>query len=214
MTDKALVVDLDGSLLATNTFRDYLLFTGKLLARRLNLAPLVGMVKVVAERKLRLVSHSTMKRRVLSLTVRRLSPDDLSKFVDELVTRENKVVTSFVELCRAEGWHCVLATAAPSIYADNVASHFHFEASLATPLPDDPGWKEYCGEVKLAAVKTYLALHGLKLAAVVTDHHDDIPLMRFNVGYNYLVSPSPETLEAVAGEGVSYRIMQLSTSGA
>lgn len=61
----AVVIDLDGTLVATNTFRNYILFASKLSLRQGRIDIAIGCTAPVVCRKLRLITHSCMKRLIL-----------------------------------------------------------------------------------------------------------------------------------------------------
>ena len=59
---KALAIDLDGTLLSTNTFRDYLSYCGSAALHNFQFDICFSILWWVVLRKLRFVSHSRMKQ--------------------------------------------------------------------------------------------------------------------------------------------------------
>lgn len=205
---RVIVVDLDGTLVNVNTFREYLLFTAKVLTGRLRFLPVIRIMISVAMRKLRLVSHSAMKRRVLAATQSLVSGDDIDSFVRQLLQKVNIDLLNMLEKYRKEGCKILLATAAPGLYAREFADSLHLDGCVATPeVADNASWRENVGTAKLDSVCDYISGIGGELAVVVTDHYDDLPLLRYNPGVNILVNPSPATVERLTFAQVPFDIL-------
>lgn len=205
----ALIIDLDGTLLQTNTFRDYLIFCGRCALHffRWDISFLIFFW--VMFRKLRLITHSTMKRHLMQRTVlfmqRKSRMDD---FVEEELLLVNQRVKAEVERFRNRGHLLVLATAAPSFYAKAIADDLRLDACLATLLPSEVvigEWHENVGETKVQSLQHFLQQHEAHIAAIITDHQDDIPLLRFHsAGPNLLVSPSSDFLRMAEKENICF----------
>lgn len=192
---RAVVVDLDGTLLRVNTFREYLLFAMKRLLCQMRLFETSRLIWAVTARKMRLMTHSEMKRRALSSSARYLDRRDVEALVDKLLMTINQDVARLVEQYRAEGCMLLLATAAPALYAGRIADLLDFDCCVATPdVISGKEWHENVGEAKLAAVEECLREKNVSLAVVITDHYDDFPLVNRNDGLNILVNPSSKTL--------------------
>lgn len=173
------VIDLDGTLVDGNTFHEYLragLRNGH-----------VGLLVPMALRFLRLISHHSLKVAALRIIV----PDQkLTKaFVKRI--KFNPDVLRLIEEFKAEGCEILLATAAPAVYVPWIWTGEY----IATTN------EELRGERKLQAVRDYARERGLKLYAVVTDHYDDLPLLRAGTRHNILIRPSDKTKKKVAGIG-------------
>lgn len=205
----ALIIDLDGTLLQTNTFRDYLRFCGRCAtsAFRWDLSLSIGWWVML--RKMRLISHSTMKRHLMQRTVlfmqRKGRMDD---FVEEELLLCNPHVKAQMERYRNRGHMLVLATAAPNFYAKALADDHRLDACLGTPLPSEVvigDWHENVGEEKAHNLQRFLQQHDARLDAIITDHHDDLPLLRLHPqGPNYLVAPSAQLLAMADKEQIAY----------
>lgn len=206
---KALIIDLDGTLLQTNTFRDYLSFCGRCATHsfRWDLSLCIGFWVLL--RKLRLISHSTMKNHLLRRTAifmqRKSRMDD---FVEEELLCTNARVKAEVERYRNRGHLLVLATAAPALYAKAIAEDFRLDACLATPLPSEVvigDWHENVGEEKARNLQRFLQLHEAQIDAVIVDHADDLPLLRLNSeGRNLLVNPTPKSETLIQKAQIEY----------
>lgn len=212
---KALIIDLDGTLLQTNTFRDYLSFCGRCATHsfRWDLSLCIGFWVML--RKLRFISHSTMKSHLLQRTAlfmqRKSRMDD---FVEEELLCTNAQVKAEVERYRNRGHLLVLATAAPALYANAIAEDFRLDACLATPLPSEVvigDWHENVGEEKAHNLQRYLQLHEAQIDAVIVDHSDDLPLLRLNrEGRNLLVNPTPKSETLIQKEQIEYEKISIS----
>ena len=127
---------------------------------------------ITLRRKLRLISHSRAKQDLLHLSARKL----------DLVNGEKK-----------EGKLVLLATAAPQVYADTICELTGMDGCVATPTDGE----ENRNEEKVRRVKEWLLANDSTLGAVITDHWDDLPLMRFAASVKcpiWLVKPSDDTL--------------------
>lgn len=205
MKRRAVVVDLDGTLLSTNTFKDYVLFVAKESVAALRVDVTIGVAFFVALRLMRVVSHSTMKYYLLKVTVRFMGADRLSRLAEMLLLKANQDVTALCEDYRRQGCYVLLATAAPESYAGILSSRMGMDGCCATPMPRHGlQWKENVREQKREAVLQHLEPANASIAVVITDHHDDIPLMSSNPGKNLLVNPSPKTISLVRVHGIQF----------
>ncbi len=208
MKRRAVVVDLDGTLLSTNTFKDYVLFVAKESVTALRIDVTLGVMFFVALRLMRVVSHSTMKYYLLRMTARFMGADRLSRLAEMLLLKANPEVTALCEDYRKQGCYVLLATAAPESYAGIISSRMGLDGCCATPMPQpESEWKENVREQKREAVLRHLESEDASIAVVVTDHHDDIPLMSSNPGKNILVNPSSKTISIVRRNGIQIEIL-------
>lgn len=203
------VVDLDGTLVDVNTFREYILFVTKQLLKQGKLLAAAKVITAVALRKTRFISHSEMKKRILVATRKIMTNDNLDLLVRGLLGRLNVDVFNKLERYRADGYRVLLATAAPEIYARSLAEALRFDGCVATSdvAPENEAWNENVGEVKLASVRDYVSSVEGHISVVMTDHYDDLPLMHYNTGMNILVNPSEKTVSAISRHGIVFTIM-------
>lgn len=197
------VFDLDGTIYPGSTLREYFIFGAK---RLLQQRKLTGAFKIAAwaiASKLKLTSHLRAKFRVCTILHNHLSSSDLQQFAKRIADKVNPQVIQIVQQSRAKGMTPVLATASPAEYCQPLARLLGFDICLSTPLTST--LREYVenrGNRKLAAVKAV----GHSVALVVTDHHDDLPLMLFNHGINLLVNPNPHTLTILRCSNVNFTL--------
>lgn len=199
---KALAIDLDGTLLKTNTFRDYLQFCGVGALRQGKLGIAWSIVWWVALRKLRLVSHSTMKRALLNRTAAFISQQGrLDVFVEQEMSYLNPTAQRLMEPYRNRGYLLVLATAAPAFYAHCIADYVRLDLCCGTQLPSEVvigQWRECAGQTKVEALQRLLQVHKAELDVVITDHSDDLPLLNYNTsGRNIVVGASDKSLAII-----------------
>lgn len=199
--DKAIVVDLDGTLVSVNTFSRFMLFSTLLLARRGLIAGASRIIASAVARKTRFISHSRLKHTVLGVTERLMTATDIEKFVDTLSKFIRPEVVALVDNYRRRGYTTLLATAAPSLYAAPLAARLGFDGCVATLSVDAAGeaWRENSREAKLDSVKVWLDDRHYTIGAVITDHHDDRLLVEHAADADiYLVGPSKKTLDAMS----------------
>lgn len=199
---KALAIDLDGTLLATNSFQDYLSFCGHAALHAFRLDIALSIVFWVALRKLRFIRHSTMKRHLLNRTASFVQKKErLDLFVERELIAIDRRAQTMMEQYRNRGYLLVLSTAAPGIYAHAIAENLHIDLCCATVLPSEVvigQWHENVGEQKVESLCRLLKVHKAELAVVITDHFDDLPLLNYNEGVNYVINSTSKTQQILA----------------
>lgn len=200
------VIDLDGTLLDCNTFRLYITAMLGLTARRGHLIDMMTIIVFVALRGVRIISHAEMKRSILRTTARHATDEWLRDFSSKLFTHSNKRVLDVINYYKEKSYGVIIATAAPANYATWIADRVHIGVCLATSMDVDGEWSEFSGERKLEGVMQYLNKSGGELATVVTDHYDDLPLMKYNLGRNIIISPSKKTVKVLEWANVRHEI--------
>ena len=206
----SLIIDLDGTLLHTNTFRDYLLFCGRSAVHAFRWDISVRILFWVMLRKLRIVSHAIMKRHLMQSTINfMLGKNRMDDFVEEELLQTDERVRKEMEHYRNKGHLLILATAAPAFYAKAIADDLRLDACLATLLPSEVvigHWQENVGEEKVRVLQNFLKQHDLYIDAVITDHSDDLPLLRLHPeGPNLLVRPTPKTENLIRKEQIVFQ---------
>lgn len=199
---KALAIDLDGTLLSTNTFRDYLSYCGSAALHNFQFGICFSILWWVMLRKLRLVSHSRMKQALLDRTAAFMTQKSrLDHFVEKEMTYLNAHVRQIMEPYRNRGHLLVLATAAPAFYAHAIAEFLNMDLCCGTLLPSEVvigEWKECVGQHKVEALQRLLHVHKAELDVVITDHNDDLPLLNSNTtGRNIVVGANAASLAAI-----------------
>ncbi|MDE6555386.1 MAG: haloacid dehalogenase-like hydrolase [Duncaniella sp.] len=154
----AAVIDLDGTLVAGNTFT---LYVRSLFPRRPRI------ILPVLLRKLRLISHARAKEQIMQAG----APDKfLQQFVDRLCGLVRPDVLALSENCEVR----ILATAAPEAYSLPLGQLLGFTHILATRK----GLPENKSEEKCRRVVELLEAENATLKVGATDHPDDSPLVR------------------------------------
>lgn len=185
----ATVVDLDGTYSRLNTLRTYISLGVRHLLSRGRIVSVSAVAALVAMRRLRLISHRTMKFNALKLIGK--DQELLESFGEQINKSLNSDVTRFLAQRRAAGDRILLASAAADFYIPAVWDG----EFVATATDGNPARLECRGDEKLRRVNQWLESNGLRLNYVLTDHHDDAPLLKANsTGENILVNPSEKTL--------------------
>lgn len=180
------VVDLDGTLVDGNTLHEYIKagFAEVSPGNKISLAVLAVL------RCLKLISHKRMKFSALSL----IPPSDgvKKRFLSKIKMRPE--VKSIIN----NSDHVILATAAPDVYIPWLWGG----AYVATPTENNPDREECRGENKVLAIKKAVENQPYYIDTVITDHHDDLPLMKI-AREVILVHPSATTIAAVKMSGTN-----------
>lgn len=201
---KIAVFDLDGTLYDGPSLRHFFLFGARTLARRGRVGQAASILfRFAAWKWGHLMSHADMKHANCRLLEENLTRADVARFVEGMDSRINPQVLNLLDHCRAEGYLTVLSTASPACYCEPLAARYGFDlCSSTTTTERREDYTENRGTRKLESI---MAVAG-RLAMVVTDHSDDLPLLAANTdGVNYLVNPSAETLRQAHDAGISYR---------
>lgn len=182
------IVDYDGTLIAGNSLHVYLRRGLATLIRRGRLGRAARLCAAMALRLLQLSSHRRMKESAARL----IGEIDISR---QLRRMERRRVAELMEQYRARGYNILIASAAYAFYL-RPAVDCHIVAS-------EPGRPECRGEAKRARVGEWLAAHDSRAAVVITDHHDDLPLLTIpGLERICLVDPSARTIAACRAAGI------------
>jgi len=194
------VIDLDGTLLDTNTFHKWMLF---LLKKSFLVSPLdtFKVLFVAFQRVLKQITHKEMKYKILKISEEGRYRPYITSFVQALEKYANQNVINFVDDTNSI---TILATAAPSLYATHIAKLYRFTHCIATPSTSKSEWFETIKEKKAEALSTLLdSLHVKKCDIVISDHHDDISIMHL-ANEVFLVNPSQKTELLVKDANISF----------
>lgn len=187
-----MVVDLDGTLVGGNTLHIYITCGLKRLLRRGRIIKTASIAGLLTLRAVHAISHRTMKFGALKhidKSDKRLK----DMFESRVGKRVNIKVMALIDQWCGDGNQILLATAAPEIYVPWIW-HNDF---LATPVEHNPERIEMRADVKADAVRVYAAANKCNIDTIVTDHHDDLPLMKLARGSVYLVRPSAATMRHI-----------------
>lgn len=189
-----MAVDLDGTYIRGNTLRMYIKAGSGYLAKTGRFWRLLKVLGWVFARRLKLISHVEMK--VNAAKNIGWNEDVQSIFRLMVLSNINPTVQSLMREFEAAGGKCVIASAAFGFYIPAISAL----PFVATDLTDKI--KECRGEEKCHRLSRWLNDNGYTLHSVVTDHKDDIPLLRMSCVCRYLVSPSADTIRAVDDAGI------------
>lgn len=207
---KIAVFDLDGTLYRGATFRKYLLWASSILFKRGMYLKSFMVVWRFALSKAGIVSHKTMKYFNCRVLESLLSEADHKGFSATLMPGLNQNVIDLLNRFKRDGYLTVLSTASPESYCLILAERLGFDVCHATPnAPEyESEYVENRGVGKLEKIRILESQTGSRLAIVVTDHHDDLPLLKANSqGTNYLVNPSEATIAIIASSASGVRII-------
>ena len=180
-TPGVLFVDLDGTLVLENSFHTFLRAAWTHGDARLRSQLLLAL-------SLRLVDGGTDARLTMKQRVLCAFGTTSSVRQDQIVTATlarmrmtlSSPVLATINGWRAQGGKVVLATAAPDCYARPLAEELKFNDCLATPSRAGSGWMELSGSAKAEACRSWLRLRDDVVGdiGVITDHEDDVDLLR------------------------------------
>lgn len=187
----AVAVDLDGTLLRGNSFRLYVRAGLRSLWRRRRYSALAGLLLHAALRRARLSSHRRFKQRCARAIG--FGDDVLGTMRRSMQHEISPAVQNFIDDKRRQGYDIILATAA---FADYIPAVWDGDF-VATAYKRGQAMRECRGDEKLSRLLMALDKRGLTLRYVLTDHPDDMPLLRHNAaagGVNVIVNPTPRNL--------------------
>ena len=189
-----MAVDLDGTFVHGNTLKMYLKAGCQYLARTGRIWQLAKVAWWVAARRIKLIPHITMKLNAAAIIG--WNEDVESRFRALVLPEINPAVQKLTATFKESGGKCVIASAAFGFYIPSICDL----PFVATAI--DYTEKECRGQEKCRRLNEWLTARGYKLHSVVTDHHDDIPLLKMPCEKRYLVQPSAETVKKVKATGI------------
>lgn len=181
---KAVVVDLDGTLIRGNSMILFCRWAVWRMFARGQIVTAISMLSWISARILRLTSHSRMKKAILKRCEGKFTEKEIDAFLSHNL--DGIVNQKVLQIARESDYIRVLATAAPALYSKPFGRKLGFYHVLATEY-DKTRFNENIGDRKLESVNRLLSEIGAEMAIVITDHDDDAPLLRANRGRNYLV---------------------------
>lgn len=181
------VVDLDGTLYPHNTFHRWL---KDLMLRGLPWSLFgawmrVSLATTAALRLTKRIDHAQMKRRILIVWERfetrhpKQAEAVIARFAQDICLNCQPNAKALFQQARDNNVKVVLATAAPEVYAKQIAAWFTCDHYIASPrVAGTENWAETLSAEKLRHVQSYLAENGFDGETIVmfTDHPDDRPM--------------------------------------
>ncbi len=195
MNNNLLIVDLDGTLIRGNTFHWFIKFAFLYYLKRFSFKSILILI-LVWLRIMRVISHSILKYYIL-LTTNGFPKKSLREFSKIVIKQINPIVLN--HFSNYNGIRC-LSTAAPENYAAFIGRLLKFDFVLATNSNDlrRRKWVENIGENKKISLLSHIEENNLSfnLDTLITDHFDDIPLMRI-FDKVILINPSEDTIQRI-----------------
>lgn len=208
-SDPVFVCDLDSTILRINSFPFWVLFLigGRLprLGYRDRAVLSLRVQGSLARRKLGLLDHHALLRRIQTAWHDAGAREaDAAPVIGLLRNLRRPALDSLLGNITAERVDAILATAAAGEYAFALGRHLGFRHVVATPcrLPEQE--RINAGAWKLARVRERLRLLGwdARPIVVLTDHLDDLPLMRHGDVVGWFGAPASVTRVSVLAGGV------------
>ena len=207
MNKKVLVVDLDGTLYATNTFHQFILYLLKSSVRNLDLVLCFQIVFFSFLRGIKILSHSRFKFFILKKTAKNSNGNYL-KFVESIDKYKRDITSLYSQKFDLK----ILATAAPACYSNLIAKKINFDACIATETPiSDFSLKFENAKVnKKKNVVDFLKKKGVSpIDLFITDHIDDLPLIKISKR-NIIINPDFEFEKALQSLNIQYEVVKYS----
>ncbi len=207
------VIDLDGTLIAGNSFTRFTLWMIRRAIRHGDASTFAKIGSVILRRKMRLCTHANAKEIIMRIADRKLDVGDYHAFAATFVPLVRPSVRAILSEARTQGHLLCLATAAPWQYAAPLAALLDMDEVLATyPPKGERGIVECRGEVKQRRVQALCNRLKLRPARTLTDHHDDLPLLIWTAssgGENILVAPTASTRMIAGAAGIPFQTLPL-----
>ena len=203
MNKKVLVVDLDGTLYKINTFHHFLRFIVISCVKNLRLVPLIEIIGFMGLRFLKISSHAKLKYNVLKV-ISDKNWINQSKFVKSISEYKRNLNVE-----KSEFDITILATAAPSSYAEIIAKNENFGLCMATNYLGSAFHAEFenSKEVKKDTVMNYLNKSDIdKIGTLITDHIDDLPLMKVSENVK-IVQPNENLIADLKRQEITFEII-------
>ena len=170
---------------------------------RHNLRDTFALLSIALLRLIKQIDHATMKASILE----RFNTPYYNALAIPFAKRMQRYVSDEVLTLMHAFELTILATAAPEVYAKEIATLYGFDYTLATPMPKYGKWQENIRDIKAKNLQHLLkSLHVKELDAVVSDHHDDIPLMRLAKRV-YLHNATQRTYAKLKSDKISYTVV-------
>lgn len=200
----ATFVDLDGTLLTTNSMHVFMRRMPWTLLRRRAVGASIASLWWMAMRMAHLVSHRTMKWHLTKIAARHYEEGDWERLAEKLVEHANPKVREYVEAPRLRDCAVYIATAAPEEYALPLSRALGYDGAVATRLTEKKSdYKEMRGREKLEGIIELQTKERLRVESFLTDHYDDIPTASAYPGLTILVNPSRKMAAIFRHSGVT-----------
>lgn len=208
---KAIIVDFDLTFVNINSFEFFYKELISYTIKERYYKCIVKLLWLIIIRKLRIISHADLKRYTLNLCYS-ISYDHLiSLFIEKLKTHINKKVLLLCEEYQRNNYSIYLCTAAPELYIKPFLQilNFRFNDFICTTKPiEGIAWKENISENKKQSIMKLLHDRSEILAILITDHYDDLPLLKIKKEKNILVNPTQKTIQLSKKNNIKFSILR------
>ncbi|MBO5444503.1 MAG: haloacid dehalogenase-like hydrolase [Muribaculaceae bacterium] len=200
----ATFVDLDGTLLTTNSLHVFMRRMPWTLLRRRAVGASIASLWWMTLRASRLMSHRAMKWHLTRIASRHYDESDWEALAEKLAEYANPRVREYVEAPRLKDCAVYIATAAPEEYAIPLSRAMGYDGAVATRLTErESDYTEMRGRKKLEGITELQEKEGLRVESFLTDHYDDMPTASAYPGLTILVNPSKKMSEIFRHSGVT-----------
>lgn len=197
----AVVVDLDGTLLRVNSWPLFARALMRSLLRRGHLASAARLAWKALLRKAGRIDHRRLKYAFGHIAAKHFAEADLELLLRELCGYVAADVMELLAEYARRGAEPLLATAAAAEYSRPLGRRLGFTLIAASSDARCASVEEYVeckGAAKVAAVDSLLEKEHLRVAAIITDHHHDLPLLQaYPDAERLLVRPGEESLRKI-----------------
>ena len=200
-----LIIDLDGTFVSVNTFHKWMKFLFLEELKKFHLVSVIKILTIIFLRLTKKITHAEMKFRILKLSEKNISKEQINTFVDTLDAYANQSILAKLQDLSAR---TVLATAAPLLYAEAIKEKYNFDDVIATEYTYVEEWRENIKEEKRNSYLKLLQNKAIdpKKVILYTDHHDDLPLMKIS-DFTYLVQPSKITIQLAEDTNILFKVI-------
>lgn len=195
MNRRAIITDLDGTLLQGNSMHIFMRSLPVILRKKGKYFGALESLWWMALRSLRLISHKTMKWHLAAIARQNLSASDWTDLAEKIAETINPAVKKIIDsrLKQQSPSQVIIATAAMEDYVRPLCLGLGYDAIIATKFtPRKRDYVEMRGVTKLKAIKEILEKDNLLLDTFLTDHYDDCPTAEAFPGETIIVNPSEQ----------------------
>jgi len=202
---KIILIDLDGTFVNVNTFHKWMKFLFIEAVKKFQVVSVIKILTIVALRYTKRINHAEMKYRILEISEKIITQEQITQFVHTLTPNVNQTLLNIIQDNHTT---TILATAAPLFYVQSIKKMYHFDFVVATDDIGHSPWQENIREIKAQNIKNLFTEKGFdtKDAVLYTDHHDDMPLMHI-VSCTYLINASEKTKQFVDSTDINVVII-------
>ncbi len=195
------VIDLDQTLLTIDSYPKWVFYLLRRSLATIDPRTFILVFFYTALRALCIYDHSTYKHKLMLLNSR----DDLNQeFAKKLTSFFNKEVLDYIKTNHHDA-KLVLSTAAPINYVEHLQKLLPFKTeNVFASKIENNSLVDNSRESKVSSFQK--AYPNSKCDLFITDHTDDIPMMKFS-NKVVLVRPSQSTIDMVKNNGINVELI-------